>query len=628
MTRSRFGHDLGVHSRRTSSPLQTEVSTRARRAKRRAKTAEETAVPAEETAPIVIVPPPQAPLLAETTPRPVPRRDSVGSDDSGTDARPAVAEGVRVIARFRPQNELEIAEGGDVCVDVALDGKDVSVVDELGRDYAFNFSRVFPEFATQDDVYQDVGRPIVRDVLGGLNACILAYGQTGSGKSHTMFGPDRCEDPNERGIIPKLMGELFATIDYEDNMNEDYSLHASFIEIYNESIRDLFAPSAVSLRVRQDPSNSLWIPDATQVPVNSAAQVLELLTEGTRNRRKAETRQNRDSSRSHAVFVVAVRKRNLVTVSSTMSMLYLVDLAGSEKLSKTNVEGEQLNEAKYINKSLLSLGQVIEALSKRKPPAHIPYRNSQLTRILQNAFGGNSRTVLVVNASSSSYNDRETISSLRFGARATKIRNKPTVNRGRTVEELQQLLRQSKLEVRKLQEHAYNLQREVDQLRSRSRRSSGGGSGEAADGSDAARARPATAAASPTRACTTCKSLESQVALLHDSLGQRVREIDNMKATSGVPPVFFCPITRKLFTDPVVAADGYTYERAAIELWFDNDRKHSPLTGRTLAHLSLVPNRGIEAAMAADETVARRRKLDADGSAPPLASVPLKDTAS
>eukprot|EP00330_Aristerostoma_sp_ATCC50986_P005625 CAMPEP_0114592784 /NCGR_PEP_ID=MMETSP0125-20121206/14525_1 /TAXON_ID=485358 ORGANISM="Aristerostoma sp., Strain ATCC 50986" /NCGR_SAMPLE_ID=MMETSP0125 /ASSEMBLY_ACC=CAM_ASM_000245 /LENGTH=223 /DNA_ID=CAMNT_0001791603 /DNA_START=637 /DNA_END=1308 /DNA_ORIENTATION=+ len=207
-----------------------------------------------------------------------------------------------------------------------------------------------------------------------------------------------------------------------------------------EKIRDLFSPEKTNLKVREDKSKGIYIEDATECYVSEENDVFELMKLGNSHRAISATNMNEGSSRSHMLFMMSIHQNNLHEMSAKTGKLYLVDLAGSEKVGKTGASGSLLEEAKMINKSLSALGNVINALTDAKGQQHIPYRDSKLTRVLQESLGGNARTTLIITCSPSPFNDAETLSTLRFGYRAKSIKNKPKINREFTVAELQMLL--------------------------------------------------------------------------------------------------------------------------------------------------------------------------------------------
>ena len=289
-------------------------------------------------------------------------------------------------------------------------------------------------------MYEDTCSPLVQDVINGYNATIFAYGQTGTGKTFTMEG--NINDIDRKGIIPRSFESLYQSLN-ELHSSIEYSVKVSYIEIYMERIKDLLEPtrSNSELVIREDKTKGIYISGVTEATVESYDELLSIMTTGSTNRAVAATKMNEGSSRSHSVFSITVSLRNTSTFITKVGKLVLVDLAGSEMVKKTNAQGQQLEEAKTINKSLSALGQVINALACEKQ-GHIPFRDSKLTRILQDSLGGNSKTVLVVNISASIFDTSETLSTLRFGMRAKGIQTRVTMNQlHRSVEELELLLK-------------------------------------------------------------------------------------------------------------------------------------------------------------------------------------------
>eukprot|EP00644_Phytophthora_capsici_P010629 jgi/Phyca11/8778/fgenesh1_pm.PHYCAscaffold_30_\ len=342
--------------------------------------------------------------------------------------------GIRVCARFRPQNKLEQKHEAVECVRLE-DNSAVHVHSEargVSDDHTFTFDQVFGTKSSQVDVYEATAKPLVESALRGYNCTCFVYGQTGSGKTFSMEGVPG--DKDYEGIIPRVMADIFDGI---ENMQADLEFIArvSYVEIYMEKIRDLLKPSSTNLNVRESRERGVWIAGATEVCCASAEEMQSVMRLGGANRVISSTRMNNESSRSHSVFIITIEQRNTVTGSMKSGKLFLVDLAGSEKVGKTHAKGQTLKEAQHINKSLSALGSVMNALTSGHASTHIPYRDSKLTRLLQDSLGGNSETTLLVCASSSSYNSEETISTLRFGTRAKNIKNKPKVNEERTVAE-------------------------------------------------------------------------------------------------------------------------------------------------------------------------------------------------
>lgn len=345
-------------------------------------------------------------------------------------------ENVKVVCRVRPQNAMELAQGGNSCV--RLNETNIEVHLEEGT-HTFSFDRIFGPDSTQHEVFEYCAIPLINDVLQGYNATIFAYGQTSSGKTFTMEGRD-IRDKQFKGIIPRTVEALFAGVSEADESIE-FCFKASYVEIYCEKIRDLLDTHRVktNLMVREDKAKGIYIAGVTEEYVTSEDELLGIMAAGAINRATAATGMNEGSSRSHSVFSITVTQRDVSNATTKSGKLVLVDLAGSETVRKTGASGQQLEEAKTINKSLSALGQVIYALTDEKA-THVPYRDSKLTRILQDSLGGNSKTALIINCSPSSFNGPETVSTLRFGTRAKSICNKVIKNETRSVQELEELL--------------------------------------------------------------------------------------------------------------------------------------------------------------------------------------------
>ena len=351
---------------------------------------------------------------------------------------------VNVICRFRPMNELERTSGNE---QICSFTSPTSLTFNSSREknvYRFNFDRIFPPSSTQKDIYDFGVKGIIDSVLEGYNGTVLAYGQTSSGKTYTMQG--EMESENTQGIIPRMISHVFKHI-YK-NEGIDFMIKVSMIEIYQEKIRDLFDVSRVNLNIREDSIKGIYVDGASERYVGCPNDVLALLEMGSANRAQAATNMNEHSSRSHSIFILTINQTNKIEGFSKIGKLYLVDLAGSEKISKTGATGHTLEEAKIINKSLTTLGRVINNLTDGKS-THIPYRESKLTRVLQESLGGNSKTCLIITCSPSIYNESESLSTLRFGERAKKIKNKAKINKEITVAELQKLVTQLKENLKK-----------------------------------------------------------------------------------------------------------------------------------------------------------------------------------
>ena len=328
---------------------------------------------------------------------------------------------------------------------------------------SFTFDRVFDMQSRQTDIFDFSIRPTVDDILNGYNGTVFAYGQTGAGKSYTMMGGD-IDDDQSKGIIPRIVEQIFAGIVASPG-NIEYTVRVSYMEIYMERIRDLMAPHNDNLPVHEEKNRGVYVKGLLEIYVGSVAEVYEVMRRGGAARAVAATNMNQESSRSHSIFVITVSQKNLETGSMKSGQLFLVDLAGSEKVGKTGASGQTLEEAKKINKSLSALGMVINSLTDGKS-THIPYRDSKLTRILQESLGGNSRTTLIINCSPSSYNDAETVSTLRFGVRAKAIKNKAKINAELSPGELKALLKKAQTQVTTFENYISNLEGEVQVWRS------------------------------------------------------------------------------------------------------------------------------------------------------------------
>nr|BAM95204.1 KIF5B-RET(NM_020630)_K16;R12 fusion protein [Homo sapiens] len=331
---------------------------------------------------------------------------------------------IKVMCRFRPLNESEVNRGDKYIA--KFQGEDTVVI--ASKPYAFD--RVFQSSTSQEQVYNDCAKKIVKDVLEGYNGTIFAYGQTSSGKTHTMEG--KLHDPEGMGIIPRIVQDIFNYI-YSMDENLEFHIKVSYFEIYLDKIRDLLDVSKTNLSVHEDKNRVPYVKGCTERFVCSPDEVMDTIDEGKSNRHVAVTNMNEHSSRSHSIFLINVKQENTQTEQKLSGKLYLVDLAGSEKVSKTGAEGAVLDEAKNINKSLSALGNVISALAEGS--TYVPYRDSKMTRILQDSLGGNCRTTIVICCSPSSYNESETKSTLLFGQRAKTIKNTVCVNVELTAEQ-------------------------------------------------------------------------------------------------------------------------------------------------------------------------------------------------
>ncbi|TKR82992.1 hypothetical protein L596_016656 [Steinernema carpocapsae] len=339
---------------------------------------------------------------------------------------------VKVCIRVRPLSAKELNQGDKE----QLECYNRDQIAVAGR--FFTFDRVFGNTSSQDDVYDTCASPLVDNLFKGFHCTILAYGQTGSGKTFTMGTEETTDSVGAptRGIIPRMVETIFTKI----ASTEDPSLFnvvASMFEIYDEKVFDLLGHErGESLPIRES-SRGVYVQGLSQTSVESLTETMKLLETGCSLRKKGGTAMNEQSSRSHAVFTVVIQKAEESESPSFEAKLHLVDLAGSERLKKTMAEGERKKEGIRINEGLLALGNVISALSEGLK--HIPYRNSSITRILQDSLGGNSYTVMIACVSPAESNQEETLSTLRYADRTKKIKNKPVVNIDSNAAALKQL---------------------------------------------------------------------------------------------------------------------------------------------------------------------------------------------
>uniref|UniRef100_A0A8C5HDW3 Kinesin-like protein n=1 Tax=Gouania willdenowi TaxID=441366 RepID=A0A8C5HDW3_GOUWI len=340
-------------------------------------------------------------------------------------------DNVKVVVRCRPLNQKEKMMGHKHAVTVD-EIRGTITVNKLETPHeppkTFTFDTVFGPESKQLDVYNLTARPIIDSVLEGYNGTIFAYGQTGTGKTYTMEGVRAV--PEQRGIIPNSFAHVFGHIAKAEG-DTRFLVRVSYLEIYNEEVRDLLGKDQMQrLEVKERPDVGVYIKDLSGYVVNNADDMDRIMTLGHKNRSVGATNMNEHSSRSHAIFTITIECSEKGADGNQhvrMGKLHLVDLAGSERQGKTGATGQRLKEATKINLSLSTLGNVISALVDGKS-THVPYRNSKLTRLLQDSLGGNSKTMMCANIGPADYNYDETISTLRYANRAKNIKNKARIN--------------------------------------------------------------------------------------------------------------------------------------------------------------------------------------------------------
>ncbi|KLO95557.1 putative kinesin [Fusarium fujikuroi] len=360
---------------------------------------------------------------------------------------PAGGGNIKVVVRCRPFNSREIERGakcivemkGNQTVVTAPEGKGV----KDGGPKAFAFDRSYwsfnkddPNYAGQSNLFDDLGQPLLDNAFQGYNNCIFAYGQTGSGKSYSMMGYGK-----EIGIVPLICQDMFKRIDeLKKDKTTKCTVEVSYLEIYNERVRDLLNPSTKgNLKVREHPSTGPYVEDLAKLAVNEFQEIEHLMDEGNKARTVAATNMNQTSSRSHAVFTLMLTQKKY-DADTKMEMekvakISLVDLAGSERATSTGATGARLKEGAEINRSLSTLGRVIAALAdlstggkKKKGTGQVPYRDSVLTWLLKDSLGGNSMTAMIAAVSPADINFDETLSTLRYADSAKRIKNHAVVN--------------------------------------------------------------------------------------------------------------------------------------------------------------------------------------------------------
>uniref|UniRef100_A0A7N8WKP6 Kinesin-like protein n=1 Tax=Mastacembelus armatus TaxID=205130 RepID=A0A7N8WKP6_9TELE len=369
---------------------------------------------------------------------------------------------VKVAVRVRPFNSRETGrnakcviqmQGNTTCISNPKQTKDGAKNFTFDYSYWSHTTAEDPAFASQTQVYKDIGEEMLLHAFEGYNVCIFAYGQTGAGKSYTMMGK---QEPGQEGIIPQLCEDLFQRTGENRDPDLTYSVEVSYMEIYCERVRDLLNPmSQGTLRVREHPILGPYVEDLSKLAVTGFPDIRDLMDVGNKARTVAATNMNETSSRSHAVFTIVFtqKRRDQMTSLDTekVSKISLVDLAGSERADSSGAKGTRLKEGANINKSLTTLGKVISALAemqsnKKRKSDFIPYRDSVLTWLLKENLGGNSRTAMIAALSPADINYEETLSTLRYADRAKQIRCHAVINEDPNAK----LIRELKAEVERL----------------------------------------------------------------------------------------------------------------------------------------------------------------------------------
>uniref|UniRef100_A0A673HDK1 Kinesin-like protein n=1 Tax=Sinocyclocheilus rhinocerous TaxID=307959 RepID=A0A673HDK1_9TELE len=340
-------------------------------------------------------------------------------------------EAVKVVVRCRPLNRKEESMGYEHIVQMDVKLGQVALRNpkagpgELLK--TFTFDAVYDACSKQSDLYDETVRPLIDSVLRGFNGTIFAYGQTGTGKTYTMQG--QWLDAERRGIIPNSFEHIFTHI--SRSQNQQYLVRASYLEIYQEEVRDLLTKDhSKKLELKESADSGVYIKDLSSFVTKNVKEIEHVMNVGNQTRSVGFTNMNEHSSRSHAIFIITVECSQLGPDGQNhirVGKLNLVDLAGSERQTKTGVQGERLKEATKINLSLSALGNVISALVDGRS-SHVPYRDSKLTRLLQDSLGGNAKTIMVATLGPAFYNYEETLTTLRYANRAKNIKNKPRVN--------------------------------------------------------------------------------------------------------------------------------------------------------------------------------------------------------
>jgi kinesin family member 11 len=345
------------------------------------------------------------------------------------DSQQGKAVPVKVIVRCRPLDAKETREGGSKVISCSEDSVDMAFSAGKKQLYKnFKFDHVYGPEVAQESLFQDTIVPVLEEVMCGFNCTVFAYGQTGTGKTFTMEG-DRDVNNTNAGVIPRAISFIFKKLESDC---VEYSVRVSYLEMYNEELLDLLAMEKVNLRLFED-RRGVFVQNLEEIPVSNAQEIYSILDNAREKRHTAETQMNMNSSRSHCVFSITIRMKESTPAGEDLikvGKLNLVDLAGSENIGRSGAVTQRAKEAGLINQSLLTLGRVITSLVEHAP--HVPYRESKLTRLLQDSLGGKTKTCIIATISPSSTSVEETLSTLDYASRAKQIKNKPEVNQKMT----------------------------------------------------------------------------------------------------------------------------------------------------------------------------------------------------
>ena len=414
--------------------------------------------------------------------------------EKGKNVAPVGGDRVTVAVRVRPMLKGEgRAPDGDaenMKAAAIVGNTELNTIESYSgkvRKRDFQFDYVFTD--DQYEIYDCIGRDMLKEGMAGYNVCLFAYGQTGSGKTYTVQGMPGAgiavdspllATPDNEGILPRLVRDLFNVV--EERLDEDSTLNIkitmSFVEVYNEKVRDLLPVKPVpkgqeppSLDIIQGTEKRIEVRGLSQHTVMSAERVMQLLMQANKNRQVAETKMNECSSRSHSImqlYVVQQYETPSVDKKDVESLITIVDLAGSERQSKTESQGQTLAEAKYINHSLLMLGRALNSFSSKETNTHVPLRESKLTRLLSESFGGNNKTWMLATVAPSAYNYSESVSTLNYASNAKYIRNHARQNRLERALEMKDLKEMNKKLEDKLEDlrsKSEVMRRQIDRLR-------------------------------------------------------------------------------------------------------------------------------------------------------------------